>query len=142
MNRRQILKMAILTPSVGLVNKVGAISEQPKWYNADWSTIIVDQDWDAYVESIRGLLEKILGEQVWVIDDTHIHGLARFYCDLFNNHGDLMFVRKREYSESTHKSRINTAQARFDATYIVIKRDAAWYARVSKRLGESKITLG
>lgn len=77
MDRRNMLKAAIVAPFVGLGVKKAAAEQTIKvpWTHINTQIgyirfkdtrhmIVVDRDWDAYVESIRMVLEELLGESI------------------------------------------------------------------------------
>lgn len=95
MDRRNILKAAIVAPFVGLGVKKAAAEQTNKvpWtyintqigyirFKDTQHMIVVDREYEDYVESIRMILAELLGICVNTHQDTHQLGIMRLYCDL------------------------------------------------------------
>jgi len=89
MNRREMLKSVMAIPIIGLgVMKVTQCKSKPtisknKLFtdNLNWGSIVVDRGWDAYIESIRAELERIIGEPVEAGYAIVQHTTINFRCD-------------------------------------------------------------
>ena len=104
MNRREILKSVMIIPFIGLGTakiargKSRTTAPKNKLFTGDpnWGSIITDQGWDAYIESIRAELERFIGMAAVACKDWVLSDFVRFWC------GPHIFdISKSEYGANT-----------------------------------------
>ena len=151
MNRRSLLKTAIVAPIVGLgtAKAVGAEAIKVPWVNfttqIGWITVrdvdhrfIVDKDFESFVESVRVVLESLLGVMVTATYNLRQHMIMEFKPYLPIN--NWMSIDETEFTGKypTPERRRTFIERRMTTFLNQLNDDFDRCARVAKRLNLNK----
>ncbi len=140
MNRRSLLKAVVVAPVAGLGTvkaKARSVAEtQPGVliFKDIHQKIVVNQGFDAWIESIRAILEDILGIRIVALSDERQIGVIRFFaCDADIYWSSFLFDRK-EYKTNSPNERRRLAESRITSGLNELQHHFVACARMNKRL--------